>query len=145
MKPRIDTITLAVKDLDRSLRFYRDGLGMGTEGIIGTEFPGAETLPAGRVAMFNLDGGMILALYPATELAKDAGVDPEKMTGSGFSIGHTVQTRAEVDELLTAAQVAGGTIVGTVGERPWGIYSGYFADPDGHLWEVVNFLGSSRP
>lgn len=140
MKPRINTITLAVQDLERSLRFYRVGLGFETEGIIGSEFPGTVDLPDGRVAMFQLENGVILAIYPATELAKDAGLEPKTTAAPGFSIGHIVETRSEVDALLMQAQAAGGRLVGAIGERPWGIYSGYFLDPDENLWEIVNFL-----
>jgi catechol 2,3-dioxygenase-like lactoylglutathione lyase family enzyme len=138
LQPHIDVITLAVADLDRSLRFYSD-LGLKTEGIVGTEFPGTDTEPAGRAAMFKLRNGLTLSLYPATELAKDAGVDAAR--GRGFSIGHVVASRDEVDDALDTAQRAGAQLVGSRAERPWGIYSGYFADPDGHLWEVIHFLG----
>lgn len=141
MEPHIDTITLAVGDLDRSLAFYRDGLGLSTDGIVGDEFLGSDTEPAGRVAMFKLRNDLLLSLYPVTELAKDAGTDLAAVAGHGFSIGHTVDSQQQVDEILAAAVDAGGEIVGTVGRRPWGIYSGYFTDPDGHLWEVVHFLG----
>jgi catechol 2,3-dioxygenase-like lactoylglutathione lyase family enzyme len=72
MKPQVNVITIAVKDLDRSLRFYRDGLGLHTNGIIGTEFKGSKEQPVGAVVMFELSGNLILALYPRTELAKDA-------------------------------------------------------------------------
>jgi catechol 2,3-dioxygenase-like lactoylglutathione lyase family enzyme len=141
MQPHIDTFTLAVTDLDRSLAFYCD-IGLETEGIVGTEFSGTDTEPAGRAAMFKLRDGLTLLLYPASELAKDAGVEVATVSGHGFSIGHVVPSRADVDRVLDAAQQAGGQLVGTVGERPWGIYSGYFTDPDGHLWEVVHFLVS---
>ena len=72
MKPRIHVITLAVADLDRALAFYRDGLGFRTEGLIGTEFKGDETIPDGTTAVFHLDGGLMLSVYPRAELAKDA-------------------------------------------------------------------------
>lgn len=139
MQPHINSVTLAVADLDRSLAFYRS-FGWETEGIVGTEFPGSQTEPAGRAAMFKLQDGLMLSLYPASELAKDAGVDIAAVGGHGFSLGHFVQSRQEVDQVLTTAQQAGGQLVGTVGVRPWGIYSGYFTDPDGHLWEVIHFL-----
>lgn len=137
MRPRIDVITLAVSDLDRSLAFYRDGLGLHSDGVIGTEFPGDETTPAGAVAMFHLEGGLILALYPRSELAKDADM-PLGPPGAGeFSIGHLVGSRSDVDALLAQAEAAGATLMGEPHDRPWGIYSGYFRDPDGHLWEVI--------
>jgi uncharacterized protein len=137
MRPRIDVITLAVSDLERALAFYREGLGLDSPGIIGTEFAGDETTPAGAAAMFELEGGLTLALYPRTELAKDAGVALELPRAGEFSIGHLVASKAEVDELLARAEAAGATLSGGPHERPWGIYSGYFRDPDGHLWEVI--------
>jgi uncharacterized protein len=135
MDPRIDAITLAVEDLERALEFYRDGLGLESEGVTGTEYAGDDTTPAGAAAFFRLQGGLTLALYPRTELAKDADV-PLAQTG-GFSIGHAVASEAEVDALLARAEAAGGTVTGQAHDRPWGIYSGYFQDPDGHLWEVL--------
>lgn len=137
MRQRIDVITLAVDDLDRSLAFYRDGLGLETPGIVGTEFEGDERNPAGAVAMFQLESGLILALYPRTELAKDANIAPPAPASGGFSIGHSVTSRAEVDALLARAEMAGATLTDRAHERPWGLYSGYFGDPDGHLWEVI--------
>ncbi|GAB2530216.1 VOC family protein [Nocardia heshunensis] len=139
MKARINVVTLAVSDLERALRFYR-GLGLSSPGIIGTEFPGGDTTPAGAVAMFTLDDGLVLSLYPRTELAKDADLVPEQLGGSAMSLGWTVDSREEVDGILDTAARAGATIPGPPHERPWGIYSGYFSDPDGHLWEVVHFL-----
>lgn len=138
MKPALGAITLGVADLERSLRFYRDGLGLPTDGIIGTEFAGSATEPAGAVAMFRFENGIILSLYPATELSKDAGGAPH--ASGGISLGHFVDSRAEVDALLERAEQAGGTRLAGPHERPWGIYAGYFADPDGHRWEVVHFL-----
>jgi uncharacterized protein len=137
MEPRIHVLTLAVADLDRSLAFYRDGLGLETEGIGGTEFPGDDDTPAGAVVMFQLHGGLILALYPRTELAKDAGIPVGTPSTGEFSIGHLVGSREEVDALLRQAESAGATLIDDPHERPWGVYSGYFRDPDGHLWEVV--------
>lgn len=136
MKPRIHVITLGVDDLTRALDFYRDGLGLESGGIIGTEFPGDEQNPAGAAAMFQLDGGLILALYPRSELAKDAGL-PLPPAPAAFSIGHVVASKEEVDSVLAAAQAAGARLTGPPHDRPWGIYSGYFQDPDGHLWEVI--------
>ncbi len=137
LRPRIDVITLAVTDLERSLAFYREGLGLDSPGVIGTEFPGNETTPAGAVAMFQLQGGLILALYPRTELAKDAGIPLGPPASGEFSIGYLVRTREEVDAVLARAAAAGATLTGAPHDRPWGIYSGYFRDPDGHLWEIV--------
>ena len=137
MNARIDVITLAVDDLDRSLVFYRDGLGLKTQGVIATEFPGDELNAAGAVVMFELEGGLTLALYPRRELAKDAGIPVVPARSGGFSIGHLVATRSDVDKLLAAARAAGATVEDEPRDRPWGIYSGYFRDPDGHLWEVI--------
>jgi catechol 2,3-dioxygenase-like lactoylglutathione lyase family enzyme len=137
MQPRIHVITLAVSDLERSLAFYRDGLGLKSPGVIGTEFAGDDSNPAGAAVMFQLQGGLVLALYPRTELAKDASVafGPPK-TGE-FSIGHVVPSKADVDALLAQAEAAGAGLTDRPHDRPWGIYSGYFRDPDGHLWEVI--------
>lgn len=136
MKPRIGVITLGVTDLERSLAFYR-GLGLQSPGVIGTEFEGDEATPAGAAAMFQLDGGLILALYPRSELAKDAHVPLGPPKSGEFSIGHLVGSRGEVDAVLAQAAAAGATLTDEPHERPWGIYSGYFRDPDGHLWEVI--------
>lgn len=138
MQPHIDVITLAVSDLERALAFYR-GLGFESPGIVGTEFPGDETHPAGAAAMFQLPSGLILSLYPRVDLAKDAGIPLGAPASDEFSIGHIVPTRDDVDAVLRAAAAAGATLLGEAAERPWGIYSGYFKDPDGHLWEVVWF------
>jgi catechol 2,3-dioxygenase-like lactoylglutathione lyase family enzyme len=137
MQPRIHVITLAVDSLDRALRFYRDGLGLESPGVGGTEFAGDDTTPAGAVAMFQLQGGLILSLYPRSELAKDASVPLEPPKTGEFSIGHVVGSREEVGALLARAQAAGATLTDEPHDRPWGIYSGYFQDPDGHLWEIV--------
>lgn len=145
LRARIHVVTLGVDDLDRALAFYRDGLGLPSKGITGTQFAGDEQNPAGDVAMFTLEDGLILSLYPRPELAKDAGVDPNYTVGSGFSIGHLVDSPAEVDRILELAALAGGRVLGPAHERPWGIYSGYFADPDGHLWEIIYFPGRDAP
>jgi len=137
MEARIDVITLAVADLERTLAFYRDGLGLVSRGVIGTEFVGDEVEPNGAIAMFELQGGMILCIYPRTELAKDAEIRLGPPKTGEFSIGHAVSSKAEVDAVLAEAQVAGATLTGQAHDRPWGIYSGYFRDPDGHLWEVL--------
>lgn len=137
MQPRVHVLTLAVADLDRSLAFYRDGLGFATEGLIGTEYEGDEHSPDGTTAVFHLDGGLMLSIYPRTELAKDARVPLASPNPGELSIGHVVATRAEVDEVVAQARAAGATIVDEPHDRPWGIYSGYFQDPDGHLWEVI--------
>ncbi len=137
MEPHIHVITLAVDDLERALAFYRDGLGFDSPGIVGTEFAGDDTNAAGPAAMFELQGGLILSVYPRPELAKDAGLPPGPPKSGEFSIGHIVARRDDVDNALAQAEAAGATILGEPHDRPWGIYSGYFQDPDGHLWEVI--------
>jgi uncharacterized protein len=137
MQARIDIITLAVADLERALAFYRDGLGLESRGIIGTEFVGNDVNPAGAIAMFELGDGLILSLYPRTELAKDAKIPLGPPQTGEFSIGYAATSKAEVDALLAQAQAAGATLTDEPHDRPWGIYSGYFRDPDGHLWEVI--------
>ena len=137
MKPRIHVVTLAVADLDRALTFYRDGMGFATEGLIGAEFQGDQDTPDGTTAVFQLDGGLMLSVYPRSELAKDADVPLTGAKPGEFSIGHVVATRAEVDEVIAQAEAAGAAVTGPPHDRPWGIYSGYFQDPDGHLWEII--------
>ena len=137
MRARIHVITLAVADLERALEFYRGGLGLQSPGIVGTEFAGNDTSPAGAVVMFQLQRGLILALYPRTELAKDANIPLGPPQAGEFSIGHAVPSKADVDALLGRAEEAGATLTDKPHDRPWGIYSGYFRDPDGHLWEIM--------
>ena len=136
MKSRVHVITLAVEDLERSLAFYRDGLGLHSAGIIGGEWTDSKTGANGAIAMFELEGGLILSLYPRSELAKDAAIEVDPATSSQFSLAQLVQSRDEVDELLDTAKALGAAIT-PAHDRPWGIYSGYFRDPDGHLWEVI--------
>jgi uncharacterized protein len=130
VRARIHVLTLGVADLERSLAFYR-ALGLESEGIIGTEFPG------GTAAMFELEGGLILALYGRKDLEQDANATFDAPGRGEFSIGHLVRTRQEVDAVLVEAFTAGATLTEEPRDRPWGIYSGYFRDPDGHLWEVI--------
>jgi catechol 2,3-dioxygenase-like lactoylglutathione lyase family enzyme len=137
VEARIDVITLAVCDLDRALRFYREGLGLATSGVTGTDFEGDEVTPAGDVVMFHLAGGLVLALYPRSELAKDANIPLGPPKPGEFSIGHIVPERADVDALLERAIAAGATLTEEPHDRAWRIYSGYFRDPDGHLWEII--------
>lgn len=131
MKPRISVFTLAVSDLERSLAFYRDGLGLPTEGIIGTEFED------GAVVFFEMNDDMILALYPREALAKDAGIPVSQPSSTEFSIGHNVGSKEAVDEVMEEAETAGATVIDPARDRFWGGYSGYFADLDGHLWEIA--------
>jgi len=131
MKQRISLITLAVNDLEKSLRFYRDGLGLATEGIVGAEFE------YGAVAFFDLQGGLKLALWPRKSLSKDSGLPIAAAGALEFSIGHNVSSKAEVDAVMAQAKAAGAVIVKPAQDAFWGGYSGYFQDPDGHLWEVA--------
>lgn len=131
MRPRIKVITLAVADLERSLAFYRDGLGLPTQGIIGTEFED------GAVVFFEMNDDLILALYPRTALAKDAKVSAGPSSAAELSIGHIVKSKQEVDALMKQAEKAGARITDPAHDRFWGGYSGYFQDPDGHLWEIA--------
>ncbi|HET7760188.1 MAG TPA: VOC family protein [Gaiellaceae bacterium] len=137
MEPRVHVLTLAVDDLEHALTFYRDGLGLPTKGVVAGEYEGSETEAAGAIVLFQLEGGLILSLYPRAELAKDAHIPQSPPTSGEFSIGHLVADRSEVDALLARAQAAGATLTDEAHERPWGIYSGYFRDPDGHLWEII--------
>jgi len=131
MRPRINVLTLGVDDLETSLAFYRDGLGLATKGITGTQFED------GAVVFFHMQHGFILALYPRSALAKDAGVGRDAPSPSDFSVGHLVNTREDVDAVMRQASKAGARITDPARERVWGGYSGYFQDPDGHLWEIV--------
>jgi uncharacterized protein len=141
MQPRIHVITLAVEDLNRALAFYRDGLGLDSSGVVGTEYHDDRSGADGAIAMFHLDGGLILTVYPRAELAKDAGVPFASAKSGEFSIGHAVASRDDVDALMASAETAGGKAIGPPRDRPWGIYSGYFTDPDGHLWEIMHNPG----
>jgi catechol 2,3-dioxygenase-like lactoylglutathione lyase family enzyme len=136
MQPRIHVVTLAVADLARSLAFYR-ALGLESPGIGGTEYVADEEHPGGAVAMFNLEGGLILSLYGRSDLAKDADIPIGQPSAGEFSLGHAVPTREAVDALLKQALAAGAEALGEPHDRPWGIYSAYFRDPDGHLWELI--------
>jgi uncharacterized protein len=131
MKPRISVLTLGVDDLERSLQFYRDGLGLHTQGIVGSEFE------HGAVAFFELAGGLTLAIWPRSDLAHDAGLQRTATSATEFSLGHLVNSRADVDQIMEQARNAGATIVKKAGDTFWGGYGGYFQDPDGHLWEIA--------
>jgi uncharacterized protein len=131
MKPRISVLTLGVDDLERSLRFYRDGLGLTTEGIVGKE------IEFGAVAFFRLHGGLQLALWPRKSIAHDSGLAVSSPSPTDVTIGHNVSSRSEVDEVMQQVRAAGATIVKSAQDTAWGGYAGYFLDPDQHLWEVV--------
>lgn len=131
MKPRLSVLTLAVSDLERSLAFYRDGLGLPTEGIVGREFE------HGAVAFFELSGGLRLAIWAQADVAHDTGLPLTPPSPTAFTLGHNVSRREEVDEVVGQAQRAGAEILKAPQETFWGGYAGYFRDPDGHVWEVV--------
>ena len=131
MKPRITLLTLGVDDLERAARFYSDGLGWQTEGLVGTEFE------HGAVAFFDLQSSLRLALWPRKSLAHDAGIEVGARSATEFSIGHNVSSKAEVDAVMARAAKAGAAIIKAAHDTFWGGYAGYFQDPDGHLWEVA--------
>jgi len=136
MELSIEVITLGVSDLERSLAFYR-ALGLESPGVIGTEFAADDSNAGGAAAMFKLENGVVLALYGREDLAKDANIPVPPPQSGEFSIGRLVGSREDVDAVLAKAQAAGATLTDEPHERPWGIYSGYFRDPDGHLWEII--------
>ncbi|MDK8464759.1 VOC family protein [Marinobacter sp. SS13-12] len=125
MKPRISMITLGVSDLEVSVRFYEQGLGL----------PRMDSPP--EVAFFTLNGSW-LGLYGRESLAKDVGIPAEGSGFAGFTIAHNVDSEAAVDELMEQAVLAGAKVVKPAQKVFWGGYSGYFADPDGYLWEVAH-------
>jgi catechol 2,3-dioxygenase-like lactoylglutathione lyase family enzyme len=131
MDPHLTVITLGVDDLERAVTFYRDGLGLPTKGIIGTE------IEHGAVAFFGLRHGLKLALWPRASLTHETGIPLSPGTPSAFTLGHNVTSRSEVDAIMARAREAGATIVKEARETAWGGYAGYFQDPDRHLWEIV--------
>jgi uncharacterized glyoxalase superfamily protein PhnB len=142
MQPRITLITLGVDDLHRAVSFYRDGLGLPTQGIVGEEFEN------GAVAFFDLAHGLRLALWPRRSLANDAGLAVSARGVTDFCLAHNVNTEAEVDGVMAEAERAGATIIKPAQKTFWGGYAGYFQDPDGHLWEIAfnpQLLASDAP
>jgi catechol 2,3-dioxygenase-like lactoylglutathione lyase family enzyme len=131
VKPWITLVTLGVDDLERSLAFYRDGLGLQTDGIIGQEFE------YGAVAFFNLRNGLMLALWPRASIARDTGLSVQPASATEFTLAHNVNSRQEVDELMAQAERAGAHVVKAAADTFYGGYAGYFQDPDGHLWEIA--------
>ena len=131
MKPHITVITLGVDDLERAFSFYRDGMGLNTKGIIGTEFE------QGAVAFFDLQTGLKLAIWPRDSIAHDAGIPRDPPSSTDITLGHNVASREEVDAVMNQASHAGATILKEAQETFWGGYSGYFQDPDCHVWEIV--------
>jgi catechol 2,3-dioxygenase-like lactoylglutathione lyase family enzyme len=131
MIPRISIITICVDDLERSLRFYRDGLGLKTEGIIGKEFE------HGAVVFIDMQAGLKLALWPRASLAHDSGLSLDTPSATELSLGHNVSSKDEVDEVMEQAKQAGAVIAKHAQDTFWGGYAGYFLDPDQHLWEIA--------
>jgi catechol 2,3-dioxygenase-like lactoylglutathione lyase family enzyme len=131
MKPRLSVLTLCVDDLERSHRFYSDGLGLRTPGIVGQEFE------HGAVAFFDLQPGLKLAIWPRTSLAHDTVLPLSGPSTTEFSLGHNVSSTEEVDAVMEHAAAAGAVIVKPARQTFWGGYSGYFRDPDSHLWEIA--------
>jgi uncharacterized protein len=131
MKSRITLLTLGVDDLERAVTFYRDGLGIPTKGIVGTEFE------HGAVAFFELQSGLQLALWPRSSIAHDTGIQTSPHSPTEFTIGHNVRSPEEVDAVMEQAKRAGARIVKPAAKTFWGGYAGYFQDPDDHLWEVA--------
>lgn len=131
MHPRLTVLTLAVSDLDRAVRFYRDGLGWPTQGIVGQQFAN------GAVAFFDLQPGLRLALWPRSSIAADTGLAEGAASPTELTLGHNVGSPEEVDDAMRAAAAAGARILKAAHATFWGGYAGYFQDPDGHAWEVV--------
>ena len=131
MKPRVSVLTLGVDDLERALQFYRDGLGLATDGIIGAEHE------FGAVVFFPLQPGLLLALWPRRSIAHDTGLEASTPSPTEVTIGHNVSSPTEVDAVMSQASAAGALIVKPAQQTFWGGYAGYFLDPDRHLWEVA--------
>ena len=131
MQARITVLTIGVDNLERSLKFYRDGLGLPTDGIIGQEFE------HGSVAFFKLEAGLLLAVWPRASIAHDTQLTQAPPSPTEFTLGHNVRSTAEVDGVMAQAEAAGARILKPAGPTFWGGYAGYFQDPDEHVWEVV--------
>lgn len=127
MEPRISIVTLGIRDFDRALRFYRDGLGFPTKAR------------EGDPVAFFMTGGVRLALYRLEPLADDiaSGTEISKGGFGGVTLAHNVERREQVAEVLELARAAGGRILREAEDAFWGGYHGYFADPDGYPWEVA--------
>ncbi len=131
MKPHITIITLGVDDLDRALTFYRDGLGLPTQGIIGQEFE------YGAVVFFELEHGVKLALWPRSSIAHDTHLSVQAPSATDFTLAHNVSSKEEVDLVMEQAKAVGATIIKATQETFYGGYAGYFQDPDQHVWEIA--------
>ena len=131
MKPAITLITIGVDDLEASIRFYRDGLGLPTKGIVGEEYD------YGAVAFFEMESGPTLALWPRESIAIDTGLRAGPASPTEFTLAHNVASKEEVDTVMDQARSAGASIVKPAQDTFWGGYAGYFEDPDEHLWDVA--------
>jgi uncharacterized glyoxalase superfamily protein PhnB len=131
LEPRFTILTLGVDDLQKSFKFYHEGMGLASKGIVGKEFE------HGEVAFFDLKNGMVLALYSRDNLGWDSQMKKGVPSSTEFSIDYTTRSEAEVDSIMEQAKKAGATIARAAHKTFWGGYSGYFQDPDGHLWEIA--------
>lgn len=131
MKPGISVITLAVENLQRSLDFYRDGLHLKTDGIVGEKYEN------GAVVFIPMQPGLHLALWPKTSLAKETGLPVTPHCPTQTLISHNVPFKDAVDQIMEQARLAGAKIVKEAQDIFWGGYAGYFQDPDQHLWEIA--------
>jgi uncharacterized glyoxalase superfamily protein PhnB len=131
MNPRITIITLGVDDLDKSLTFYRDGLGLPTQGIIGKEFA------YGAVVFFDLQNGVKLALWPRKSIAHDTQLPVQSPSATEFTLAQNVSRKEEVDMVMQQAKKAGAKIIKAAQDTFYGGYAGYFQDPDTHVWEIA--------
>ncbi len=131
MKPYISVITLAVNNLEQSLKFYCEGLGLHSEGILGQEYE------YGAVAFIELQSDVKLALWPQQSIQHDTGLELSAMCPTQMTLGHNVFSPLEVDQVMAQAARAGAQIIKPAQATFYGGYAGYFQDPNGHLWEVV--------
>ena len=131
MQARISVITLGVRDLEKSLQFYREGLGLHCEGITGQEFE------YGPVAFIELQSGLKLALWPQSSIQQDTGLELTPMCATQMTLGQNVYSPLEVDQVMAQAAHAGARIIRPAQATFYGGYAGYFQDPDGNVWEIV--------
>ena len=131
MEPRFSILTLGVNDLEKSFKFYNEGLGFPSKGIVGKEFEN------GEAAFFDLENGFKMAIYSRKNLAWDSQIAESSPSPTEFSIGYLTKNKDEVDKIMKLAEKAGGVITKPAQKAFWGGYSGYFQDPDGHLWEIL--------
>lgn len=131
MQARISVITLGVRDLEKSLQFYREGLGLHCEGITGQEFE------YGPVAFIELQSGLKLALWPQSSIQQDTGLELTPMCATQMTLGQNVYSPLEVDQVMAQAAHAGARIIKPAQATFYGGYAGYFQDPDDHVWEIV--------